>query len=75
MTEITTEKLLAIIKKYRQELGYSQAEMAKKSSISTSFYGMLERGCRSLTIEYLIKIAKALDCTAIDLLEMVETEK
>ena len=75
MKEITTEKLLSIIKSYRQELGYSQAEMAKKSGISTSFYGMLERGCRSLTIDYLIKIAKALDCTATDLLEIAEAEK
>lgn len=75
MKKVKTEKILKLIKDYRNDLGLSQSEMAKRSGISTSFYGMIERGNRSLTVEYLIQIAEALECSAADILEIAENEK
>ena len=72
MQEINVEKILHIIKSIREEFGYSQAEMAKRTGISTSFYGMLERGNRCLSVEHLIKISNALDCNITDILNIAE---
>ena len=72
MDNLNVKKILSVIKAMREELGYSQAEMAKWSEMSTSFYGMIERGNRCLNIENLIKISNALDCDITDILEIAE---
>ena len=64
--------LLSLIKNIRISMSISQSAMAEKLGMSTSFYGMLERGNRTLSVEYLFKIAEAFECTPIDLLMMLE---
>ena len=44
-----------------QETGYTQAEMEEYSGISRAYYGRIELGLHSPTIDALIKIANALN--------------
>lgn len=74
MQEVTIENILNLIKSLRLSEGISQAEMAKRLGLSASFYGMIERGNRSLSIDSLIKIANAYECTLTDFLELVEVQ-
>ncbi|MCR5261308.1 MAG: helix-turn-helix transcriptional regulator [Candidatus Gastranaerophilales bacterium] len=72
MKEITVENILNTLKTLRESMGISQAQAAKAAGISTSFYGMLERGNRCMSIEHLIQFAKVFDCDITDILEMTE---
>lgn len=50
------------IKMYREKLGLSQEELAKKSGVSRTIISELETGKRSVTsTETLLKISKALN--------------
>lgn len=69
------EKILKTIKAIRVSESISQSEMAKRLGMSTSFYGMLERGNRTLSVEMLIKTAEAFDCDLSDLIMIAETEE
>lgn len=64
--------LLKLIKNLRVGMSLSQSAMAAKIGMSTSFYGMIERGERTMSIEYFFKIAEGLDCSPIDLLMILE---
>lgn len=75
MRKITLENILNLIKRLRTEMGLSQADAAKAANISTSFYGMLERGNRTLSVEQLIDIVKIFDCNLTDFLEILEMEE
>lgn len=75
MREITLENILNLIKRMRTEMGLSQADVAKAANISTSFYGMIERGNRTLSVEQLIEIVKIFDCNLTDFLEILEMEE
>mgnify|MGYP000723376588 FL=1 len=75
MEKICLEKILKTIKAIRVSESISQSEMAKRLGMSTSFYGMLERGNRTLSVEMLIKTAEAFDCDLSDLIMITETEE
>ena len=49
------------IRRKRQEQGLTQAQFAKKIGVSTSFYGHIERGSRTPSIDTLVIIANALN--------------
>lgn len=75
MEKICLEKILKTIKAIRVSESISQSEMAKRLGMSTSFYGMLERGNRTLSVEMLLKTAEAFDCDLSDLIIIAETEE
>ena len=75
MEKICLEKILKTIEAIRVSESISQSEMAKRLGMSTSFYGMLERGNRTLSVEMLIKTAEAFDCDLSDLIMIAETEE
>ena len=75
MEKTCLEKILKTIKAIRVSESISQSEMAKRLGMSTSFYGMLERGNRTLSVEMLIKTAEAFDCDLSDLIMIAETEE
>lgn len=75
MEKICLEKILKTIKAIRVSESISQSEMAKRLGMSTSFYGMLESGNRTLSVEMLIKTAEAFDCDLADLIMIAETEE
>ena len=52
------------IAKARRDRGYSQAVLAEKANISVSHLSNIERGCKSLSAEVLLRIAEALQVSA-----------
>ena len=52
------------IAKARSDKGYSQAVLAEKANISVSHLSNIERGCKSLSAEVLLRIAEALQVSA-----------
>lgn len=56
------------IKKLREELGLTQADMAEYLHISQNAYSSIERGRTKIDIERLYKIAKKLDSQVTDFL-------
>ncbi len=53
-------KVGSIIRKIRESQGYSQNDFAEECQISRAYYGRIERGEHSITIETCEKIAKTL---------------
>jgi len=51
----------------KQETGLTQADMGTYSGISRAYYGRIELGLHSPTIETLLKIANALNVTIVQL--------
>jgi len=56
------------IRTKRQERHLTQEKLAEQAGISLSFLGHIERGTRKLSIETLLKLLQALDCSADELL-------
>lgn len=75
MEKICLENILKTVKALRISESISQAEMAKRLGMSTSFYGMLERGNRTMSVEMLVKIADAFDCDLAEFILLTETQE
>lgn len=56
------------VKKYREELGVSQEELAFRAGLHRTYISGVERGIRNPTVTVLGKIAEALDRQANELL-------
>lgn len=56
------------IRTKRQERHLTQEKLAEQAGISLSFLGHIERGTRKLSVETLIKLVQALECSADELL-------
>jgi transcriptional regulator with XRE-family HTH domain len=56
------------IRELRKELGFSQEELAHRSSIDRSHMGKIERGERNVSVVNVIRISKALHCAPSELL-------
>lgn len=57
------------IRAYREEQGYKQDEFAEECQISRAYYGRVERGEHSITIDTCQKISKTLGITISQLLD------
>lgn len=62
------------IRKYREALGWTQAELARKLGVVPSTVTMWENNMRKPDIIMLKKLASIFNCSADDLLEDVEPE-
>ena len=58
------------VRQLRLQRCLTQEQLAERAGISTSFLGHIERGSRKLSLDSFCRIARALDCTANDLLPM-----
>ena len=58
------------VRQLRLKKKLTQEELAERAGISTSFLGHIERGSRRMSLDSFCRIARALDCTANDLLPM-----
>lgn len=56
----------------RLEKGYSQETLAGIANLHRNYIGSVERGERNVAIDNMEAIAKALDCTIIDLLAVCD---
>lgn len=68
MKELDYSMMGARIRQVRKAKGWSQDTLAKKSGISMSFLGHIERGTRIMSLETFVNICEALDAGADELL-------
>ena len=52
----------------RREMKLTQGQLSQKAGISLSFLGHIERGSRKLSVETLVALCNALECSPNDLL-------
>lgn len=57
----------------RCALHLTQADLAARASLSASFLGHIERGTRTLSVDTLMSLCRALDATPNDLLGLPPT--
>ena len=55
------------IRSYRKEAGLTQEQLAEKSSLSYKYLGEVERGIVNVSLDSLMRIAKALKLKVADL--------
>lgn len=68
MQELDYAKIGMRIRQLRKARGWSQEELAKKSGISMSFLGHIERGTRIMSMETFASLCSVLDANADGLL-------
>lgn len=56
------------VKKYREQLGLTQPELAEKSGLSVRTISRIEAGIANMTQKTGERLAEALDCTYVDLI-------
>lgn len=66
--------IFKILKKMRLEKHLTQFEVAELAEIDEKYYGQIERGINSPTLNIFIKIIKALEINPSELLEMFDIE-
>lgn len=69
------EKILIKLKEIRKEKGYSHEYMAHQLEISQAAYSKLEKNETKLTVERLYKLAKILEVTVGELLDIKPTNQ
>ncbi len=63
------------IKIARTKANMTQEQLAERADISSSYVSVIERGKQSVSLEYMDRIADALNTTVSELLKTGETEK
>ena len=63
------------VRRFRQEAGLTQEQLAWKAGIHRSYVPQIEQGQRNLTLELICKLAKALKVGASDLVDGCERKK
>ena len=56
------------VRMLRFELGITQEELAEKADLHPTYVGSVERGERNIALENIVSLAKALNCSAKDLM-------
>lgn len=64
----------AAIRKRRAEMGISQERLAHRAKLDRSYVGGVERGERNVAYVNILKLAKALDLSATELIARAEKE-
>jgi len=60
------------LRELRLARGLTQAELAERSRSNVIFISRLERGVTSPTLGMLLRLAEALDCRVVDLVEVFD---
>ncbi len=63
-----------VVRRLRQERGYSQEEFSFRVGLHQTYVSSVERGERNVTIQTADRIAKALETTLVDLFGELERE-
>lgn len=75
MTKLDFNKALGkVVARYRNTAKLSQEELADRAGIHRTYVSQIERGLKSPTLSVLLKISKALQMTASNLIAEVERE-
>ena len=67
--EVISAKLAATIRRRREELGYSQEKFALQVGVDRTYMSKIERSIGNPSLEKLVLIAAALNCTLNELFE------
>ncbi len=62
----------ATIRDLRRTLGYSQERLAEKAELHRTYIGGVERGERNVSLENIVRLARALRVTPSQLLERIK---
>jgi transcriptional regulator with XRE-family HTH domain len=60
------------LRELRLARGLTQGELAERADTSTMFISKLERGITTPTIGTLVRLANALECRVVDLVEVLD---
>lgn len=69
MQEKARSVLGVTMRHLRKRLGYSQEALAEKAGLHRTYVGAVERGERNVSLENILRIARALKVTPSQLLE------
>ena len=64
----------SVLKRYRKENGYTQADVGDALGITEAYYNQIERGKKPLTVHNLIKICKLYRVSANKIIDELEGE-
>ena len=64
-----------LVRRLRQEQGYSQEEFSFRAGLHQTYVSSVERGERNVTIQTADRIARALDITLADLFGQLEESR
>jgi len=62
-------KALRRLKERREELGFTQAQLAEQTGVNPSYIGLLERGERVPSLDVLVELVAALDLSLTELFD------
>jgi transcriptional regulator with XRE-family HTH domain len=62
------KKIGCAVRARREALGVSQEKLAEQTDCHRNYIGLVERGEQNLTVGSLVRVARALECKASDLL-------
>jgi len=62
------------VRKRRKELNLSQEDFAERAELHRTYISDIERGTRNVSLENIEKLAKALDLTLPELIQMVNNQ-
>ena len=60
-----------ILRRYRRERSFSQEELAEKCDLDRTYVSMLERGIHQPSLTVLLKLARALNVPATEMVDYV----
>ncbi|HDR06666.1 MAG TPA: XRE family transcriptional regulator [Candidatus Coatesbacteria bacterium] len=69
------EALGVTIRRYRQRLGLSQEELARRAGLHRTYIGSIERGERNITLVNIIRLAQGLEVDSVRLFEEMKALK
>ena len=63
------KKFGAHLRKLREEMGYSQEQLAAEAGLHRTYVGSVERGERNISLDNILILANALNCKSSKLFE------
>jgi transcriptional regulator with XRE-family HTH domain len=63
------EKFGAAVRRLREQAGISQEELADRCGLHRTYVGSVERGERNVSLDNVVRLAKALSVSASELME------
>lgn len=66
------EKFGAAVRNRREELGYSQEQLAEFSAMHRTYIGGIERGERNVSLRNILKLCKSLEISPSNLLKALD---